>query len=83
MIPLPPATEGLLPEGTEITKEEYDTFVEGVTDLAVSGVLSEDVDTVIEEIKNVRDEAGIDISDELCEEFIKGVLNSPYASLFQ
>lgn len=76
-------TSDMLPEGTEITQETYDQFVGELTDLAVAGVLKEDAETVVEEVKDIRDLVGIDLSDEMCEQLVNGVLNSPFASLFK
>lgn len=79
---IPSFTPDALPEGTEITQETYEEFVGDLTDLAVSGGLSEEEDVVIESVKDIRDKVGIEISDEVCEQLVTSVLNSPYADLF-
>lgn len=80
---IPWLTEDLMPAETEIAQEEYDSFVEGLTDFTVSGGMNQPAEEVIAEVKSIRDEVGIDLSDELCEALVNGVLDSPYASLFQ
>ena len=73
----------VVPEDTTITQEEYDTFVDELTDLAVSGVMKEEESVIVEEVKDIRDAIGIDISDENLEALVSQVMNSPFASLFQ
>ena len=80
---IPSVPDIVVPEDTKITQEEYDVFVEELTDLAVSGVMKEDEQVIVEEVKGIRDSIGIDISDEALEQLVSGVLNSPFASLFQ
>ncbi len=72
-----------VPENTQLTQEEYDVFVEELTDLAVSGVMKEEQSVIVEEVKDIRDAIGIDIPDETLEDLVSQVMNSPFASLFQ
>lgn len=80
---IPSIPDIIVSEDAKITQEEYDVFVEELTDLAVSGVMKEEEQVIVEEIKDIRDSIGIDISDETLEQLVSGVLNSPFASLFQ
>ena len=73
----------LLSPDTVITQEEYNSFIDGLTGLAVSGSLANADGEAVEDVKGIRDEIGIDLSDELCQTLIDAVLDSPYASLFQ
>jgi hypothetical protein len=86
-VPVEPAVPDVpvitVPEDTTITQEEYDVFVEELTDLAVSGVMKEEESVIVEEVKDIRDSIGIDISDENLEALVSQVMNSPFASLFQ
>lgn len=73
----------LLPPDVVITQEDYDGFMEGLSNIAVSGSLGKPAQAAVEDVKAVRDEIGIALSDELCEELVNAVQNSPYADLFK
>jgi hypothetical protein len=73
----------LLPPDVVITQEDYDGFMEGLSNIAVSGSLGKPAQDAVEDVKTVRDEIGINLSDELCEELVNAVQNSPYADLFK
>ncbi len=69
-------------EETVITQDELNDLVTGVTDMVVSGVLEKPAEEVVSDLKDLRDQVGVDISDELCEALVNGFLNSEYANMF-
>ncbi len=67
----------------KISQEEYDAFVEQLTELAVTGALGGDAASVLARVIAIRDEVGIAITDEACEELVKNVVEGPYVALFK
>lgn len=81
---IPWLSEDALPsEETVVTQEELSDLVTGVTDMVVSGALEKPTEEIVEDLKDLRDEIGVEIPDELCEELINGFLNSDFADMFR
>lgn len=80
---LPNFDPATIPEDTDISQEEYDTFVNDLTDYAIAGGFTAEQTAIVEDVKDIRDRVGIDLTDEMCESLVAGVLESPYASLFR
>lgn len=80
---LPNFDPATIPEDTNITQEEYDSFVDNLTDYAIAGGFVAEQTDIVEDVKGIRDLVGIDLTDEMCESLVAGVLESPYASLFR